>query len=59
MLFARLFTHRHTAGLPAYNALQVRLLRRFLARGGELEDWTRRLAPAFRTRYGWMLGDRS
>jgi hypothetical protein len=55
MLYAHLFLGRYQTGFTAYNALQARLLRRYLARGGTLDGWCTRIAPAFRARYGWML----
>ena len=36
------------------NRLQTALMRRFLKRGGTLERWLECIAPAFRTRYGWL-----
>jgi hypothetical protein len=32
-------------------ALQVALMRRHLARGGTIQSWCARLAPAFKRRY--------
>jgi len=55
MLLAHLFLARHSSALAAYNALQVRLLRRHLRRGGTVDGWCDRMAPAFRRRYGWMV----
>jgi hypothetical protein len=40
--------------MAAYNRLQTALMRRFLKRGGTLERWLECIAPAFRTRYGWL-----
>lgn len=56
MLYAHLFLSRHTSGFSAFNAFQARLIRRYLQGGGTLDDWCTRYAPAFRARYGWMLG---
>lgn len=39
----------------AYVALQVALMRRYLARGGTLEDFCVRLAPIFHRRYAPIL----
>ncbi len=58
MLYGHIFLNRHPSGLSAYNHLQRTLMRRYLGRGGTLEDWCARFAPAFRARYGWMLGSR-
>ncbi len=55
MLFAHLFLARHSSAFAAYNALQARLLRGHLRRGGTLDGWCDRMAPAFRRRYGWMV----
>ena len=55
MLYAQVFLSRHPSRLSAYNNLQRTLMRRFLSRGGTLEEWCGRLAPAFRARYGWLL----
>lgn len=41
--------------LAAYNQLQLRLMRRYIARGGTEELWCRMLAPVFSARYSWML----
>jgi len=56
MLFAHVFLARHRSGFTAYNALQARLIRRHILCGGTLEGWCARMAPAFRLRYGWMIG---
>jgi len=42
-------------GLADYNRIQCALMARFFARGGSLDDWSQKLAPAFRKRYGWIL----
>lgn len=55
MTLAGLHLDRADSPLAAYNALQIALMRRFVARGGSAELWCHRLAPAFRRRYGWML----
>jgi hypothetical protein len=46
---------RSTSAFQAYMTLQARLYGRFQARGGTCEEWSRRLAPAFRSRYGYIL----
>lgn len=51
------FLSRYPTKLGAYNALQTRLMRHYIARGGCAESWCDRLAPRFRARYGWMLDD--
>jgi hypothetical protein len=56
MLYAQVFLSRHSSALSAYNHFQRALMRRYLRRGGTLEEWCARFAPAFRARYGWMLG---
>ena len=55
MTLAGFHLDRADSRLAAYNALQVALMRRFVARGGTVELWCVRLAPTFRRRYGWML----
>lgn len=50
---------RHMAKQPtalaAYLALQSALMRRFLARGGTVEEFCERLAPTFHRRYAAVL----
>jgi hypothetical protein len=52
-------TRRYLAMYPtrfaAYVALEVALMRRFVATGGTEEEFCRRLAPAFARRYGFLL----
>jgi hypothetical protein len=55
MTLATFHLDRANSPLAAYNALQIALMRRFVAAGGTAELWCDRLAPAFRRRYGWML----
>jgi len=55
MMMADGYLDGKRSALAAYNALQLTLMRRFMARGGTAEAWCERLAPAFRRRYGWML----
>ncbi len=57
MLYGQIFLSRHSTPFSAYNHLQRTLMRRYLNRGGTLEQWCTRFAPAFRARYGWMLDD--
>jgi len=55
MRLARIRLDRKRPALAVYNALQVELIRRFVARGGTAERWCALYAPAFRRRYGWLL----
>jgi hypothetical protein len=52
---ARQYLQQHRSPLAAYNALQVALLARYVARGGRADAWCRRRAARFRGRFGWML----
>ncbi|MDB4950076.1 MAG: hypothetical protein JWM27_2725 [Gemmatimonadetes bacterium] len=52
MELSRRYSARHGSGFAAYLALEVALMRRFLAQGGTEEEFCRRLAPAFHRRYG-------
>jgi hypothetical protein len=45
----------HPTRFAAYLALEVALMRRFVAIGGTEEEFCRRLAPAFARRYGFLL----
>lgn len=47
---------RYATGLEAYLALQLALMRCYIARGGTELEWCARMAPAFRRRYGALLG---
>jgi len=58
MTLACYFLNRERSPLAAYNALQIALMRQYVARGGSAEGWVSRLAPTFRRRYGWMLEGR-
>lgn len=58
MTLAVHFLNRERSPLAAYNALQIALMKQYVARGGSAESWCARLAPAFRRRYGWMLDSR-
>lgn len=53
-LLGRSYLSKAPNRLAAYNRLQAALMRRFLKRGGTMERWLKRIAPAFRTRYGWL-----
>ena len=53
-LLGRSYLSKAPNRLAAYNRLQAALMRRFLKRGGTLERWLECIAPAFRTRYGWL-----
>lgn len=55
MELVRQYAARHPTGLAAYLALEVALMRRFVARGGTEEEFCRRLAPAFHRRYAAAL----
>ena len=55
MLLASYYLARTPSRLAAYNALQVRLMRRFIGRGGTEAEWIDHYAAAFRRRFGWML----
>jgi hypothetical protein len=55
MEVSRRFVARYPTRLAAYLALQVALMRRFVARGGTEEEFCRRLAPAFHRRYAALL----
>jgi hypothetical protein len=53
-LFRR-YSARYASGLAAYLALEVALMRRYVARGGTEEEFCRRLAPAFHRRYAALF----
>jgi hypothetical protein len=55
MILAIEYRARHASGFGAYMALQAALLRRHIARGGSIQSWCARLAPAFQQRYGAEL----
>lgn len=55
MILAIEYRARHASGFGAYMALQAALLRRHIARGGSVQSWCARLAPAFQQRYGAEL----
>jgi hypothetical protein len=54
MLLGQWYQSTSRTPFAAFNRLQAALMRRFLARGGTLEVWMARLAPAFRRRYEWI-----
>lgn len=58
MLLGTIYLSRFPTKLGAYNALQVCLMRHYIARGGQEQDWCTRMAARFRARYGWMLAER-
>lgn len=58
MLLAHEFLAKFSSPFEAYMRLQLQLMRRFVARGGDIHEWDKRHAPAFRQRYGWMLDHR-
>jgi hypothetical protein len=53
-LFPR-FAARYPTRFAAYVALEVALIRRFVARGGTEEEFCARLAPVFHRRYAPLL----
>jgi hypothetical protein len=55
MELCRRFVARYPTRLAAYLALEVALMRRFVARGGSEEEFCRRLAPVFHRRYAALL----
>lgn len=55
MELTREFAARYPTGFAAYLALEVALMRRFVARGGTEEEFCARLAPAFHRRYAPVL----
>ena len=55
MEVARGYLARHGQGLATYLAFERALMRHWIARGGTGLDFCRRLAPAFRRRYGLLL----
>jgi hypothetical protein len=55
MEIARRYLARSPSRFQAYLALQAALMNRHLARGGSMEDFCHRLAPAFRRRWAHML----
>ena len=57
MEVARRFLREHRRGPAVYLALQLALMRHYVARGGTAETFCDRLAPAFRRRWGPVLLD--
>lgn len=55
MELSRQFAARYPTGFAAYLALEVALMRHFVARGGTEEEFCVRLAPAFHRRYASLL----
>ena len=55
MLLASYYLANARSPLAAYNALQVRLMLRFIGRGGSEAEWVAHYAAPFRRRFGWML----
>ena len=56
-ILAHSYRARHQSGFSAYMALQSALMRHYLRRGGTVQQWCSRMAPAFRDRYaGELLG---
>ena len=52
MELLRKFCESQPFTLADYLTLQLALMRRFIARGGTPEEFCRRIAPAFRRKYG-------
>ena len=57
MILARSFRAKHGSGFAAYMALQAALMQHHLKRGGTVQQWCARLAPAFQRRYSAELLD--
>jgi hypothetical protein len=55
VLLASYYLARTPSPLAAYNTLQVRLMLRFIGRGGTAAEWVTHYAEPFRRRFGWML----
>jgi hypothetical protein len=56
-ILASSYRAKHPTGFSAYMALQSALLRHYLKRGGTVQHWCARIAPAFHSRYaGELLG---
>jgi hypothetical protein len=55
MELLRTFCESQPFTLATYLTLQRALMRRFVARGGTPEEFCRRIAPAFRRKYGALL----
>jgi hypothetical protein len=55
MEIARRYLQTSPSGFQAYVSLQCALMRRHVARGGTMEDFCLRLAPAFHRRYAALL----
>ena len=51
MEIAKRYLARSASRFEAYLALQRALMNRYLARGGTIEDFCARLAPAYRRRW--------
>lgn len=54
MLLADWYIAKCRNGFAAYTTMQASLLARFIRRGGSVDEWVERLAPAYRRRYGWL-----
>jgi hypothetical protein len=50
-ILATTYRAKHPTGFSAYVGLQAALMQRYLRRGGTIQQWCARLAPAFRQRY--------
>ncbi|HEX5725561.1 MAG TPA: hypothetical protein VFX98_08855 [Longimicrobiaceae bacterium] len=55
MEIARRFVETCPTRFEAYLALQCALMRRYVARGGTVEEFCHRLAPVFHRKYAPLL----
>jgi hypothetical protein len=55
MILAAQYRAKHGSGFAAYMALQAVLLKHYVARGGTVQGWCTKLAPAFQQRYASLL----
>lgn len=58
MEIIRRFVAQQRTPYAAYTALQIALMRHFVARGGTAEEFCERLAPVFHRRFGFLLTGR-
>lgn len=56
-MLASSYRAKHPTGFTAYMALQSALMRRYVRRGGSVQQWCARIAPAFHRRYAGELLD--
>jgi hypothetical protein len=50
-MLASSYRAKHATGFSAYMALQSALMCRYVRRGGTVQQWCARIAPAFHRRY--------